>query len=76
MSLVKGFTNSELGGKIDNEGLDYFFRGYLSPDSILDPDLRAAVDRFNAAMDDIEAILDEAGVFDETDDDGEEVWED
>lgn len=43
--IIKDFESAEdLAGKIENEGLDYFFMEYLSPESIEDPHLRASVE--------------------------------
>jgi hypothetical protein len=57
--LVKGFTNDELLGKIDNEGIEYFFLSYIDVDSIQDVDLRKAVQQFKLAFEEIESFIDE-----------------
>jgi hypothetical protein len=57
--LVKGFTNEELWLKADYEGIDYLFLDYLSIDSIIDEDLKKAVQQFRLACAKIQSILDE-----------------
>lgn len=57
--LVKGFTNEELWLKADYEGIDYMFLDYLSLDSIIDEDLKKAVQQFRLAHAEIQSILDE-----------------
>jgi hypothetical protein len=57
--LVKGFTNEELWLKADYEGIDYLFLDYLSIDSIIDEDLKKAVQQFRLAWAKIQSILDE-----------------
>lgn len=57
--LVKGFANEELWQKAEYEGIDYVFLDYLSLDSIIDEDLKKAVQQFRLAYEEIQAILDE-----------------
>jgi hypothetical protein len=57
--LVEGFTNEELWLKADYEGVDYMFLDYLNIDSIIDEDLKKAVQQFRLACAEIQNILDE-----------------
>ena len=57
--LIKGFTNDELLGKIDSEGIEYFFLSYIDVDSIQDLDLCKAVRQFKLAFEEIESFIDE-----------------
>jgi hypothetical protein len=57
--LVKGFTNEELWIKADYEGIDYMFLDYLSLDSIINEDLKKAVQQFRLACAEIQSILEE-----------------
>lgn len=57
--LVKGYSNEDLEGMIENEGLDYFFNGYLSFEKIVDTDLRDAVGAYIESRQRIIRILDE-----------------
>lgn len=60
--LVKGYTIENLEGKIENEGLDYFFNGYISVENIVDKELQKAVFDYHAARDLIIYILEKHGV--------------
>jgi hypothetical protein len=57
--LVKGFTNEELWLKAEYEGIEYMFLDYLSIDSIIDEDLKKAVQQFRLAFEEIQIILEE-----------------
>jgi hypothetical protein len=57
--LVKGFTNEELWLKAEYEGIDHMFLDYLSLDSIIDEDLKKAVQQFQLAYEEIQSILEE-----------------
>jgi hypothetical protein len=57
--LVNGFTNEELWHKAEYEGIEYLFLDYLDVDSILDYDLRKAVQQFKLAFEEIQNILGE-----------------
>lgn len=41
--LIEGFDAETLEGMIENEGLDYFFNGYISVEDITNEELREAV---------------------------------
>lgn len=41
--LIEGFDTETLEGMIENEGLDYFFNGYISVEDITNEELREAV---------------------------------
>lgn len=60
--LVKGYSNEDLEGMIENEGLDYFFNGYLSFEKIVDADLSDAVRAYIESRQRIVRILDEHGI--------------
>jgi len=55
--LVKGFTNEELWNKAEYEGIDYLFLDYLDIDSILNYNLRKAVQEYRSAFEEIQSIL-------------------
>jgi uncharacterized radical SAM superfamily protein len=55
--LVKGFTNEELWNKAEYEGIDYLFLDYLDIDSILNYNLRKAVEQYRSAFEEIQSIL-------------------
>ncbi len=57
--LVKGFTNEELWNKAEYEGIDYLFLDYLDIDSILNYNLRKAVQEYRSAFEEIQNILSE-----------------
>lgn len=57
--LVKGFTNEELWQKAEYEGIDYLFLDYLDIDSILNYNLRKAVQEYRSAFEEIQNILSE-----------------
>lgn len=57
--LVKGFTNEELWLKADYEGTDDLFLHYLNFDSIIDEDLKKAVQQFRLAYEEIQSFLEE-----------------
>jgi hypothetical protein len=57
--LVEGFTNKELWEKAEYEGIEYMFLDYLSIDSIIDEDLKKAVQQFQLAFEEIQSILEE-----------------
>ena len=57
--LVKGITNEELWHKAEYEGIEYLFLDYFDIDSILDEDLRKAVQQYRVAFEEIQAILSE-----------------
>jgi uncharacterized radical SAM superfamily protein len=57
--LVKGFTNEELWNKAEYEGIDYLFLDYLDIDSILNYNLRKAVEQYRSAFEEIQNILEE-----------------
>lgn len=57
--LVKGFTNEELWNKAEYEGIDYLFLDYLDIDSILNYNLRKAVEQYKLAFEEIQSILEE-----------------
>lgn len=57
--LVKGFTNEELWEKAEYEGIDYLFLYYLDIDSILNYNLRKAVEQYRSAFEEIQNILEE-----------------
>jgi hypothetical protein len=57
--LVKGFTNEELWQKAEYEGIEYMFLDYLSIDSIIDENLKKAVQQFRLAFEEIQVILEE-----------------
>ena len=60
--LVKGYSNEDLEGMIENEGLDYFFNGYVSFEKIVDADLSDAVGAYIESRQRIIRILDEHGI--------------
>lgn len=41
--IIQDFEDADVTGKIEWEGLDYFFMDYISPDKILDDKLRVSV---------------------------------
>lgn len=41
--LIEGFDTETLEGMIENEGLDYFFNGYISVEDITNEELREVV---------------------------------
>jgi hypothetical protein len=45
-TLIRGIPDSELACRISDEGFDYFFRSYISLESIGSPELRRAVDEY------------------------------
>ncbi len=57
--LVKGFTNEELWNKAEYEGIDYLFIDYLDINSILNYNLRKAVQEYRSAFEEIQNILSE-----------------
>jgi uncharacterized radical SAM superfamily protein len=57
--LVKGFTNEELWNKAEYEGIDYLFLDYLDINSILNYNLRKAVEQYISAFEEIQNILEE-----------------
>ena len=57
--LVKGFTNEELWNKAEYEGIDYLFLDYLDINSILNYNLRKAVEQYISAFEEIQNILSE-----------------
>lgn len=57
--LVEGFTNEELWQKAEYEGIESMFLDYLSIDSIIDEDLKKAVQQFRLAFEEIQVILEE-----------------
>ena len=57
--LVKGFTNEELWNKAEYEGIDYLFLDYLDINSILNYNLRKAVEQYRSAFEEIQNILEE-----------------
>lgn len=57
--LVKGFTNEELWEKAEYEGIEYLFLDYLDIDSILNYNLRKAVQEYRSAFEEIQNILSE-----------------
>jgi hypothetical protein len=57
--LVEGFTNEELWNKAEYEGIDYLFLDYLDIDSILNYNLRKAVQEYRSAFEEIQNILSE-----------------
>lgn len=59
MQLVEGFTNEELWNKAEYEGIDYLFLDYLDIDSILNYNLRKAVEQYKLAFEEIQSILSE-----------------
>ncbi len=60
--LVKGYDNENLEGKIENEGLDYFFNGYISFENIIYPELREAVWEYRKAREQILYVLEKNGI--------------
>lgn len=60
--LIKGFDAETLEGKIENEGLDYFFNGYIGFENIIDPELREAVWSYLEARESIVYVLSKHGV--------------
>jgi len=60
--LIKGYDLANLEGKIENEGLDYFFNGYISFEKIIDPELREAVWLYNKAREEIICVLEKNGI--------------
>lgn len=69
--LVKGFTNEELWEKAEYEGIEYLFLDYLDIDSIIDEDFKKAVQQFQLAFEEIQAILSEY----EPEYNDEEIWD-
>ncbi len=57
--LVEGFTNEELWNKAEYEGIEYLFLDYLDIDSILNYNLRKAVQEYRSAFEEIQNILSE-----------------
>lgn len=57
--LVEGFTNEELWNKAEYEGIDYLFIDYLDINSILNYNLRKAVQEYRSAFEEIQNILSE-----------------
>jgi hypothetical protein len=57
--LVKCFTNEELWQKAEYEGIDYLFLDYLDINSILNYNLRKAVQEYRSAFEEIQNILEE-----------------
>ena len=57
--LVEGFTNEELWNKAEYEGIDYLFIDYLDINSILNYNLRKAVQEYRLAFEEIQNILSE-----------------
>ncbi len=62
IELVKGYDNENLEGMIENEGLDYFFNGYISFENIIDPELREAVCQYREAREEILYVLEKNGI--------------
>jgi len=60
--LIKGFDAETLEGKIENEGLDYFFTGYIGFEKIIDPELREAVYSYLQAREQIVYVLEKHGI--------------
>lgn len=60
--LIKGYDKENLEGKIENEGLDYFFNGYISYENIVDAELREAVWSYLEAREQIVYVLEKHGV--------------
>lgn len=61
-NVIKCFTNEDLQAKIDNEGFDYFFSAYISPDAVKDPELRAYVEQYVKAREAIAERLTTLGI--------------
>jgi hypothetical protein len=62
VELIKGYDSESLEGKIENEGLDYFFQGYISLENILDDALLDAVKDYLDARSEIIYILNKHGI--------------
>jgi hypothetical protein len=60
--LIKGYDKENLEGMIENEGLDYFFNGYISFENIIDPELREAVFSYKQAREEIIYVLSKNGI--------------
>lgn len=59
MSLMRDVEDEDLRFKIfDDEGFDYFFMYWSSPDDILDPKLRQLAKNYRAAHEALEKYLD------------------
>lgn len=61
------YTNNEIAGIVDSEGLDYAIQHYCSADSIADPILAARWAEAKEAMEAVEAIIFPNGI---------EAWQD
>ncbi len=60
--LIKGYDKEIIEGKIENEGLDYFFNGYISFENIIDAELREAVWSYLEAREQIVYVLEKHGI--------------
>lgn len=60
--LIKGYDKEIIEGKIENEGLDYFFNGYIDYESIVDAELREAVWSYLEAREQIVYVLEKHGI--------------
>lgn len=60
--LIKDWTIEDLEAKLENEGLDYFFTSYISVNTIVDNNLKKAVEQYLEARGEILSILEEHGV--------------
>lgn len=60
--LIKGYDKEIIEGKIENEGLDYFFNGYIGYESIVDAELREAVWSYLEAREQIVYVLEKHGI--------------
>lgn len=60
--LIKGYDKEIIEGKIENEGLDYFFNGYISFENIIDAELREAVWSYLEAREQIMYVLEKHGI--------------
>ena len=60
--LIEGYDKETLEGKIESEGLDYFFQGYVSPEKVIDGALCDAVKNYLDARCKIIYLLNEHGI--------------